>query len=226
VRVRAADLEALGLLTGEAADDSLNSHEPMLRCKVAVLLALLDGRARITAEDWALARVMWRTSCVVRQATVEYGMAQRKLAEQASTRRYVAREEARAAAVGSLDGKLTRLASTLADKAAEAGGFLTDGAARQKLQDVQFMLGHIGRCVAGDSDDSGRLAASLVLDQTWQARALAVKVWDGEGVSWLSSRGAGLVSCSGRSSLSCSTRQTVSASTGRPEESGGHLPRN
>jgi bifunctional DNA primase/polymerase-like protein len=118
---------------GEAADDDLNSHEPMLRCKVAALLALLDGRAHITAEDWELARVIWTTSCAVRQATVEYGVAQREFAEQASTQRYVAREEAKAAAVGSLDGKLNRLAKTLADKATAAGGFLTDGAARQKL---------------------------------------------------------------------------------------------
>jgi hypothetical protein len=118
---------------GEAADDDLNSHEPILRCKVAALLALLDGRAHITTEDWELARVMWTTSCAVRQATVEYGTAQRELAEQASTRRYVAREEAKAAAVGSLDGKLTRLATALADKAAAVGGFLTDGAAKQKL---------------------------------------------------------------------------------------------
>jgi hypothetical protein len=124
---------APGLRTGEAADDDLNSHEPILRCKVTALLALLDGRAHIAAEDWELARVMWTTSCAVRQATVEYGIAQRELAEQASTRRYVAREEAKAAAVGSPEGKLTRLAKTLADKAATAGGFLTDGAAKQRL---------------------------------------------------------------------------------------------
>lgn len=58
---------------GELTRDPLDAHEPLCRVKLAGLLALLDGRHRVTVEDWSLASVMWEVSCGVRNTVADYG---------------------------------------------------------------------------------------------------------------------------------------------------------
>ncbi len=61
---------------GEARLPLLDSHKPLTRVKLAALLAILDNRLHVTAEDWQLALVMWETSVESRTALVEYGARQ------------------------------------------------------------------------------------------------------------------------------------------------------
>lgn len=75
-----------GVLRGEIEQDPLDGHGPLVRAKVAALLALLDGRVSPAREDVELAGVVWRTSCRVRA----------HLTERSQT---VAQEAARALAV-------------------------------------------------------------------------------------------------------------------------------
>lgn len=51
----------------------LNSHEPLMRCKLAALLCVLDGRMEVGPEDWRLAGMIWTVSCAVRDRLIEYG---------------------------------------------------------------------------------------------------------------------------------------------------------
>lgn len=70
-----------------AEEEGLNGHRPLHLSKMAALLAVLDGRARVTDEDWSLAWQVWRTSCTVRDALV-------REAEHEERERQKAREDA------------------------------------------------------------------------------------------------------------------------------------
>ena len=62
LRIRA---ERLAAARGEAVE-ALDSQSPAILAKLAGLLAVLEGRTDTTEEDWDLARVVWGTSCTVR----------------------------------------------------------------------------------------------------------------------------------------------------------------
>lgn len=49
----------------------LDSHEPLMWCKVAVLLALIEDRLHVTLEDWDLAKVIVSTSASARDRLAE-----------------------------------------------------------------------------------------------------------------------------------------------------------
>ncbi|PVZ07858.1 bifunctional DNA primase/polymerase [Actinomycetospora cinnamomea] len=75
-RLRAEDR---AVNTGELVRADLNAHQPLHLVKVSALLALLDGRAHVTEEDWGLARQVWESSCQVREtvlAEVKHAAAQ------------------------------------------------------------------------------------------------------------------------------------------------------
>lgn len=130
-----ADLrsEHLAKARGELVVDEQDSQAPFMRCKVAALLALLDNRLDVTAQDWELAGQVWETSCAVRDALVEHGraIAAREAEERVQMRVQIA--ERTAAVVGQVDAKLMKLAQNLAGKVAEKGG-MTHGAAKQSLR--------------------------------------------------------------------------------------------
>lgn len=63
-----------GLGTGTLLLPQLDSHLPLTLVKVAVLLAQLEGRRHVTVLDWHLARIVWFTSCRVRDHLVAYGV--------------------------------------------------------------------------------------------------------------------------------------------------------
>lgn len=50
--------------------DPLDSHAPLIRVKVASLLAILTGRLHVTPEDWQLAEMVWQSSCATRDAVL------------------------------------------------------------------------------------------------------------------------------------------------------------
>lgn len=85
-------------LTADGGDE-LHSHEPLMRCKVAALLCLLDGRNVVDADDWRFAGMIWQVSCAVRDRLVEFGRQQaereRAARELDETRMATARELAR-----------------------------------------------------------------------------------------------------------------------------------
>lgn len=54
----------------DAADEGLNGHWPLHLAKLSALLAVLDGRDEISEEDWERARLVWATSCAVRDGLV------------------------------------------------------------------------------------------------------------------------------------------------------------
>ncbi|MET8265958.1 DUF3987 domain-containing protein [Micromonospora arida] len=71
--------EQIARQRGEVVVDELDSHVPLMRCKLAALLALLDERFEVTWEDWDLGGLIWVTSCAVRDRLIEFG---RREAEQ------------------------------------------------------------------------------------------------------------------------------------------------
>jgi hypothetical protein len=75
----AADMRAKRLhavRTGGADTDEINGHEPVMKMKFAALLAIIDGRYRMTMDDWRLAEMLWATSCAVRDELI--GLAARE----------------------------------------------------------------------------------------------------------------------------------------------------
>ena len=79
---------------GEVTIDPLDAHRDLSRLKVAGLLALLDDRLTITAEDWHLAGMVLDTSDRVRSTIQWVAKARARDAERAATDRVVRRSAA------------------------------------------------------------------------------------------------------------------------------------
>lgn len=128
--IRAVDLaRARGELT---VGNPLNSHEGLARVKVAALLAQLDGRLGVAVDDWELAKVVWDTSCAVRDAVVEQVAAAAARTEQERADAYVAVQERVTVARSSAEAKAVRIAGLIADHVRQAG-VLSRSDARRKL---------------------------------------------------------------------------------------------
>lgn len=56
---------------GDLQVSELNAHGPLMKVKVAALLALLDNREFVNEEDWALAEMVWESSCAVRDHLID-----------------------------------------------------------------------------------------------------------------------------------------------------------
>jgi hypothetical protein len=72
--------------------DPLDAHAGLVRLKTAALLAILDGRLDVNAEDWHLAGIMYRTSAAVRSYVVAVLKAERAEQERSEHRRAAARD--------------------------------------------------------------------------------------------------------------------------------------
>jgi hypothetical protein len=73
--------------TGDGGEE-LHSHEPLMRCKLAALLCVLDGRMLVSADDWRLGGMVWAVSCAVRDRLVAFGVQQRLAAQRAEEERH------------------------------------------------------------------------------------------------------------------------------------------
>ncbi|WP_228979670.1 hypothetical protein [Streptomyces sp. DH12] len=88
--LRAADLAKVRGQLNPAEFNQLDSQAPVMRVKLASLLAILSGRRHVNPEDWALARMLWEASCSTRDAVLAYTTAQRRAEQE---RRTIARIE-------------------------------------------------------------------------------------------------------------------------------------
>jgi hypothetical protein len=88
--LRAADLAKVRGHLDPAEFNQLDSQAPVMRVKLASLLAILSGRRHVNPEDWRLAQLLWEASCATRDAVLEYSAAQRRAEHE---RRTVARIE-------------------------------------------------------------------------------------------------------------------------------------
>lgn len=119
---------------GEVAVDQLNSHEPLMRSKLAALLAILAARDHITLDDWRLAGVCWETSCAVRDAVVEYGVARQSREAEQRERAKVGLQVRTEAAVSTVALTVQRFSATI-ERAVQKSDKreLTIGQARKAL---------------------------------------------------------------------------------------------
>lgn len=116
------------LVHGTLKIGPLDSHEPYMRGKAAALLAILDGRGVITVDDWALSKILWDTSCAVRDALIARGAAEAARKREERTQEFVDRAARAEVATSGMHGAVKRIAERLSRKVDEDGG-LTNSAA-------------------------------------------------------------------------------------------------
>jgi len=85
---------AAALTRGEVQPDEYNSHATLARLKVAGLLAVLDSRLDINADDWDLSAMFQSVSHRVRSEVLEYVALEARQSEERRTATYVNRETA------------------------------------------------------------------------------------------------------------------------------------
>lgn len=90
--------------------DELDSHEPLMLCKLSALLCVLDGRMDVSYEDIELANLIWRVSCATRDRLIEFGRqaAQRRQEERIAGK--IAEVEAASLASREVDHNIDRVA--------------------------------------------------------------------------------------------------------------------
>jgi hypothetical protein len=113
-------------LRGEegATPPELDAHMPLMLVKVAALLAQLDGRRHVTVEDWRLAKLVWTTSCAVRDHCIELGRQKLGKERAGEIRRHADKEGAAEVArldvhQGRYDARVARVARRIAQLIAE-----------------------------------------------------------------------------------------------------------
>lgn len=117
---------------GEVKPPPLDAHKPLSMVKVSVLIAVLDNRPHVTADDWDLARMVWDTSCAVRDELVETAARQRAREEEQRTKQHVERSVRAHKAVSTADRAVVRIGRRIAIRVHEAGG-MTFGAVKKDL---------------------------------------------------------------------------------------------
>lgn len=100
----------VNVVHGDEVVDQMDSHRDLMRCKLAALLAVVDGRMVVTDEDWQLAGVVWETSCAIRDQMMEFGRRTLRMQAERQTAIHVEREERVHVARISADGAVERVA--------------------------------------------------------------------------------------------------------------------
>ncbi|MFG2165540.1 P-loop NTPase family protein [Micromonospora chersina] len=108
--------EQLARQRGEVVLDELDSHVPLMRCKLAALLALLDERFDVTWEDWELGGLIWTTSCAVRDRLIEFGRQEAERNQRAQIERRRQEAVAIRLAERGVDSTVERVAAWICDK--------------------------------------------------------------------------------------------------------------
>ncbi|MFD7001909.1 hypothetical protein ACFWA5_38065 [Streptomyces mirabilis] len=83
--LRAADLAKARGHVSTAGQDPFDSQAPVMRVKLASLLAILAGRRHVNPEDWRLAHMVWDASCATRADVIARTEAQRRLEQEKRT---------------------------------------------------------------------------------------------------------------------------------------------
>jgi hypothetical protein len=113
--------EQLARQRGQVIVDELDSHVPLMRCKLAALFALLDERFEVTQEDWDLGGLVWATSCAVRDRLIEFGRQESAKKELALIERRKQEAVAIHLAQRGVDSTVERLAAWISKKIREKG---------------------------------------------------------------------------------------------------------
>ena len=83
--LRAADLAKVRGQVDVAEQNPFDSQAPVMRVKLASLLAILAGRRHVNPEDWWLAQQLWQASCATRDSVLAYSAAQRRAEQEKRT---------------------------------------------------------------------------------------------------------------------------------------------
>jgi hypothetical protein len=83
--LRTADLAKVRGEVDVSDQNQLDSQAPVMRVKLASLLAILAGRRHVNPEDWGLALLLWGASCAARDAVLAHGAAQRRAEQEKRT---------------------------------------------------------------------------------------------------------------------------------------------
>lgn len=83
--LRAADLAKVRGQADVTDQNPFDSQAPVMRVKLASLLAILAGRRHVTTEDWWLAQRLWEASCATRDSVLAYSAAQRRAEQERRT---------------------------------------------------------------------------------------------------------------------------------------------
>lgn len=100
---------------GKIGDDDLsfNSQRQATLIKLAGLLAILGGRDVLCDEDWELAKIIWRTSCAIRNALLRQRDKDQAAKTEEKTKRDIERATAVAKATGVMDAAIERVARNI-----------------------------------------------------------------------------------------------------------------
>lgn len=128
--------------------EEMNSHEPLMRCKLAALLCVLDNRDEVTREDWRLAGMLWAVSCAVRDRLIEFGRQEKSRARDAERDRHAELAAAGEAARIEVSERVAAYARQIHERVAAAAG--------------DPDAGHLGR-----SDERRRIKSGL--RKAWDA---------------------------------------------------------
>lgn len=101
--------------------EEMNSHEPLMRCKLAALLCALDGRWEVSREDWRLAGMLWAVSCAVRDRLIQYGKQQKLRERDAERERHAELAAAGEQARMQVSERVAAYARTAAERVHAAG---------------------------------------------------------------------------------------------------------
>jgi hypothetical protein len=93
----------------------LDSHEPLMWCKLAALFALIDGRYTVNLDDWQLAKTVYLSSTQIR-AALETEIRRQRDAEKAERREDLAADDQ---ARKQASERVVRVGRWIARKAAE-----------------------------------------------------------------------------------------------------------
>ncbi|MEU0369083.1 hypothetical protein ABZ070_02265 [Streptomyces sp. NPDC006283] len=119
---------------GELEIDELDGHANLMKVKLTALLALLDGgRVEATEEDWALAEIVWRSSCAVRAALIQRAAREAEAARRREEDAKVAQELRAHQAKNDTDRTLERIARLVRKHASTVGG-ITFGELNRRLR--------------------------------------------------------------------------------------------
>lgn len=109
------------VVRGERVLARLDSHADLMRCKLAALLAVIDGRLVVADEDWQLAQTIWATSCAVRDLLTEVGREEARRDHEQRTTAYVEREARAHAARKGVDSQVERIGRWIGKRIHERG---------------------------------------------------------------------------------------------------------
>ena len=83
--LRAADLAKARGQASQALENPFDSQAPVMKVKLASLLAILAGRLHVNPEDWRLAQTLWAASCETRDAVIAYAESKRRAEQESRT---------------------------------------------------------------------------------------------------------------------------------------------